>query len=45
MAVGRQMAILASQLEIDAVLTLGDNFYLDGVKDVDDPRFKVLRIQ
>lgn len=44
MAVGRQMAILASKLEIDAVLALGDNFYLEGVKDVDDPRFKVLRV-
>ncbi|KAG8176206.1 hypothetical protein JTE90_001726 [Oedothorax gibbosus] len=40
LAVGREMAMLASKLEIDAVLALGDNFYMDGVKDVDDPRFK-----
>ncbi|KAF8782382.1 tartrate-resistant acid phosphatase type 5-like [Argiope bruennichi] len=40
LAVGREMAYLASKLEIDAVLALGDNFYLDGVKSVNDLRFK-----
>ncbi|XP_054707866.1 tartrate-resistant acid phosphatase type 5-like [Uloborus diversus] len=38
--VGREMAEAATKLGIDFVLTLGDNFYFDGVKDVDDPRFK-----
>ncbi|KAI0217710.1 Tartrate-resistant acid phosphatase type 5 [Lamellibrachia satsuma] len=40
MAVAVQMAKFANKNPIDFVLTLGDNFYFDGVKSVDDPRFK-----
>ncbi len=40
-AVGRQMGKLAETLDIQFVLALGDNFYFDGVKDVEDPRFQV----
>ncbi|GIY78675.1 tartrate-resistant acid phosphatase type 5 [Caerostris darwini] len=40
LSVGREMAFLASKLKIDAILALGDNFYLNGVKNVDDLRFK-----
>ncbi|KFM74008.1 Tartrate-resistant acid phosphatase type 5, partial [Stegodyphus mimosarum] len=40
LSVGREMSYLASKVGVDFILALGDNFYLDGVKDVDDPRFK-----
>ncbi|KAK2183736.1 hypothetical protein NP493_297g00029 [Ridgeia piscesae] len=39
MAVAKQMSKVADKNPIDFVLTLGDNFYFDGVKSVDDPRF------
>ncbi len=35
------MGKIADTLDTQFVLALGDNFYFDGVKDVDDPRFKV----
>jgi len=38
-AVARQMGKFATDNNIQFVLALGDNFYYDGVKDVDDPRF------
>ena len=41
MAVAHRMAKSADKNPIDFVLTLGDNFYFDGVKNVDDPRFQV----
>jgi len=41
MAVAKQMSKVADKNPIDFVLTLGDNFYFDGVKSVDDPRFTV----
>ncbi|GBN37961.1 Tartrate-resistant acid phosphatase type 5 [Araneus ventricosus] len=40
LSVGREMSYLASKFGIDAILALGDNFYLNGVKSVDDLRFK-----
>ena len=41
-AVGGEMGKIADYLDIQFVLALGDNFYFDGIKDVDDPRFKVI---
>ena len=41
-AVGKQMGKLADKLNAQFVLALGDNFYFDGVKNIDDPRFKVI---
>ena len=41
-AVGDEMGKIADYLDIQFVLALGDNFYFDGIKDVDDPRFKVI---
>ena len=41
MAVAHRMAKFAHKNPIDFVLTLGDNFYFDGVTSVDDPRFQV----
>ena len=41
MAVAHRMAKFAHKNPIDFVLTLGDNFYFDGVKNVEDPRFQV----
>ena len=41
MAVAYRMAKFAHKNPIDFVLTLGDNFYFDGVKNVEDPRFQV----
>ncbi|GFR23265.1 tartrate-resistant acid phosphatase type 5 [Trichonephila clavata] len=40
LSVGREMATLASNLGVDAILALGDNFYLNGVENVNDIRFK-----
>ena len=40
-AVAIQMGRYARNHSIDFVLTLGDNFYFDGVKNVNDPRFQV----
>lgn len=40
-AVAHQMGKFADDNNIQFVLALGDNFYFDGVKDVDDPRFGV----
>ncbi|CAH1782025.1 unnamed protein product [Owenia fusiformis] len=39
-AVASAMGVTASMIEAEFVLSLGDNFYEDGVKSVDDPRFK-----
>ena len=44
-AVADEMAVMASRDGADFVVTLGDNFYLYGVQDVDDTRFKVLATQ
>ena len=41
-AVGDEMGKIADSLDIQFVLALGDNFYFYGIKDVDDPRFKVI---
>ena len=40
-AVAKQMGGFASEHNVEFLLALGDNFYYDGVKDVDDPRFQV----
>ena len=40
-AVAKQMGKFAAANQVDNVLTLGDNFYYDGVKNVNDPRFQV----
>ena len=37
--VAKQMGMLSSNFDTQFVLALGDNFYYDGVKSVDDPRF------
>jgi len=42
-AIARQMGKFATNNDIRFVLALGDNFYYDGVKNVDDPRFEVSR--
>ena len=40
----QEMAKIAELYKPDAIFTLGDNFYYNGVEDVNDPRFKVSRI-
>lgn len=40
-AVAKQMAKVTERLKTSFNLALGDNFYFDGVTDVDDVRFKV----
>lgn len=40
-AVAKQMAAVADTYGTSFTLALGDNFYDDGVKNVDDKRFKV----
>lgn len=42
MNVGRDMAFLSKKMNVDFILALGDNFYLKGVQDVNDPRFQVI---
>jgi hypothetical protein len=34
-----QMGIIGEKLDIDFVISTGDNFYDDGLKGVDDPAF------
>lgn len=41
-AVARELGQFAQQQQIEFVLALGDNFYFDGVKNVEDPRFQVI---
>lgn len=40
-SVADQMAIVSARENVSFVLALGDNFYLYGVENVDDPRFQV----
>ena len=40
-AVAGRMGDIADSLDAQFILALGDNFYFDGVKHVDDPRFQV----
>ena len=40
-AVGEQMGAIADDFQTQFVLALGDNFYFEGVKDVEDKRFFV----
>ncbi|XP_062172221.1 purple acid phosphatase 3-like isoform X2 [Alnus glutinosa] len=37
--VADQMGIIGEKMDIDFVISTGDNFYDDGLKDVDDPAF------
>lgn len=39
-SVSQQMAAISDDIDSKFVLAFGDNFYEDGVKDVDDKRFK-----
>ncbi|KAL4237005.1 Tartrate-resistant acid phosphatase type 5 [Mactra antiquata] len=39
-AVAKQMASVAQMYDTSFIMALGDNFYFDGVKDVDDKRFE-----
>lgn len=39
-AVAARLAVVSRQINASFVLALGDNFYFDGVTDVDDPRFQ-----
>lgn len=41
-SVADQMAKVAAQGKASFVVALGDNFYLFGVENVDDPRFQVI---
>ncbi|KAK3091693.1 hypothetical protein FSP39_021927, partial [Pinctada imbricata] len=38
--VAKQMGMVADKYQSEFILALGDNFYYDGVKDVNDHRFK-----
>jgi len=40
-SVAKQMAAVTETYASSFNLALGDNFYFDGVKDVDDKRFQV----
>jgi len=40
-AVAARLADVGGRINASFVLALGDNFYYDGVTDVDDPRFQV----
>ena len=40
-AVSNRMGKYANQTNAEFILALGDNFYFDGVKNVEDPRFQV----
>ena len=40
-AVAYRLSLYAAKHNIEFVLALGDNFYFDGVKDIEDPRFQV----
>jgi acid phosphatase len=40
MAVARQMGIFAGQLNASFMISVGDNFYEDGVKSVNDPQWQ-----
>lgn len=40
-AVAKQMAAVTERYDSSFNLALGDNFYFDGVTDVDDKRFTV----
>jgi tartrate-resistant acid phosphatase type 5 len=40
-AIADQMAKVASNIDSQFLLALGDNFYYDGVTDIHDPRFHV----
>ena len=39
-SISEQMGVRAQMIGSQFTVALGDNFYVDGVKDVDDPRFK-----
>lgn len=34
-----QMARVAEEIEVEFIISVGDNFYPDGLTDVDDPAF------
>ena len=38
--IASQMGAVAERIGAQFTVALGDNFYHNGVKDVDDPRFK-----
>ena len=40
-AIARQMGKFATSHDVQFILALGDNFYYDGVSNVNDPRFQV----
>lgn len=42
-AIAREMGKFATANDVQFLLALGDNFYFDGVKSVEDPRFQVRR--
>lgn len=39
-----QMGKFADKSKAEFVLALGDNFYFDGVTNISDPRFQVIKI-
>ena len=41
-AISVKMASVARNISASFVLALGDNFYFDGVKSAEDPRFQVI---